>query len=157
MDERRSLVIKLKLINVKDDRRRIINTLLYSKIDNKILKYIKSITVHDKESVSEKDGKKVLGLATIHYNNNEIDYGTIDIVSSKFHPGLEPEKEFINTLNHEIAHIGYATISDVFGSNEELACDYANKQEMVDSKNTIISYIFFTIIILSIYIVFLNR
>lgn len=122
------LVNKIEIINPGMDEGRIRGEL--QKTDDNILKYIKSIEVHNSNSVYCGGDKKSIGCSLNYYPPYEHS-SEIDIVYSNFWISINSNSymcsSFEYTLNHEIGHTYGATISENDGHSESFADNYASK------------------------------
>ena len=110
------LVNKINIFGNEKDKSEVYNIL--QKTDNNTLKFIKSVTIYDTEVIKCGDNEDVVGCANTHYINNVINYGDIDVVSSKYYglllDGSTRCSSFEHTLNHEIGHIYNAIIDEEY-------------------------------------------
>lgn len=117
--KKEKVIVKIKIKNSGMDEGKIREVL--KKTDNKVLKYVTSIIVHDAPEIPKIiTDKHAWGTAVLNYKNCKLNYVNIHIVSSKFH------QEFEHTLKHELGHVVGAMISPEKRDSEEFADDYAN-------------------------------
>ncbi len=122
------LVNRIELINPGYDCNTIRKELF--KTDDTILKYIKSIEVHNSDEIYC-NGVKAIG-CSYNYQPPSLASSKIDVVYSTVwlqrNSNVIICSSFEHTLNHEIGHTYGSTISTSTGSSEAFAEDYANKQ-----------------------------
>lgn len=113
----------IQLINSESDEEIIKEVLIET--EPELLKYIRSISIHsEKIIVNDITGDKCWGLISSYFDqNNNLEYSTIEVVSSKFR--RNKDKDFKRTLKHEIGHVKRILMSVEDEYSEKFSRNYS--------------------------------
>jgi len=123
----KELIERIQIINGGIDSNKIRNVL--ERTDNNTLKYIRSITVHNSDTVP--CSQIAIGCAPTYFINDHIDYGTIDVISGIWYIGSSyNDKQIINNFNMWDRY-GNTIPYEIYNN---YLIDYNNYNEMIQNK-----------------------